>query len=146
MKRMTTVDLRKTLLGFALAGASLLAPAAHATAAAKCTEPHGQAYIDSGRYRQAVSEFTCLIDAEPTEVAGYRGRIEADLLLGRYSDALRDYARITARWCPCTRMHRKPSSQATTPGSRPIRRASPRSRAGALSDGPTSITRRRSSC
>ena len=100
MKRMTTVDLRKTLLGFALAGASLLAPAAHATAAAKCTEPHGQAYIDSGRYRQAVSEFTCLIDAEPTEVAGYRGRIEADLLLGRYSDALRDYARITARVVP----------------------------------------------
>src|SRR4029079_2624655 len=55
---------------------------------------------DSGRYRQAVSEFTCLIDARPTEVAGYRGRIEAELLLGRYSDALRDYARITARVVP----------------------------------------------
>jgi hypothetical protein len=29
-------------------------------------------------------------------VEGYRGRIEAELLLGRYSDAVRDYARVTA--------------------------------------------------
>src|SRR5262245_40589087 len=79
MKRPTTVDLRKPLLGFALAGASLMAPAADATAAAKCTQQQGQAYIDSGRYRQAVSEFTCLIDSAPTQVAGYRGRIEAEL-------------------------------------------------------------------
>ncbi|HEV8574084.1 MAG TPA: hypothetical protein VGR43_05180, partial [Dehalococcoidia bacterium] len=38
----------------------------------------------------------CLIETDPTDVEGYRGRSEAELLLGRYSDALRDYSRITA--------------------------------------------------
>jgi hypothetical protein len=37
-----------------------------------------------------------VIGAQPTAVEGYRGRIEAELLLGRYSDALGDYARVTA--------------------------------------------------
>ena len=67
-----------------------------ATAAAKCTAEHGQALIAEGRYEQAIREFTCLVEANPTDVDGYRGRSEASLLLGRYSDALRDYARITA--------------------------------------------------
>jgi tetratricopeptide (TPR) repeat protein len=56
----------------------------------------GQAFIDEGRYAQAVREFTCVIEAEPTGVEGYRGRIEAELLLGRYAEAVRDYARVTA--------------------------------------------------
>jgi tetratricopeptide (TPR) repeat protein len=74
----------------------ITAPAAPAGASAKCTPADGQALIDEGRYEQAVREFTCVIDAAPTEVEGYRGRSEAELLLGRYSDALREYARITA--------------------------------------------------
>jgi hypothetical protein len=37
-----------------------------------------------------------VIANHPTEIEGYRGRIEAELLLGRYSDALLDYARVTA--------------------------------------------------
>lgn len=61
-----------------------------------CSAEQGQRYIDDGRYRQAVREFTCLIDAQPAEVEGYRGRIEAQLLLGEYSNAVRDYARVTA--------------------------------------------------
>jgi hypothetical protein len=61
-----------------------------------CTSQHGQDLIDSGRYDQAIREFSCIIQAQPTEVEGYRGRIEARLLLGRYSDALGDYARVTA--------------------------------------------------
>jgi tetratricopeptide (TPR) repeat protein len=52
--------------------------------------------IDQGRYQQAIREFTCVIAAEPTEVEGYRGRIEAQLLLGQYSNSVRDYARVTA--------------------------------------------------
>ena len=56
-----------------------------------CTSEQGQAFIDEGLYKQAVKEFTCVIDAQPTEVDGYRGRIEAQLLLGLYSDELRDY-------------------------------------------------------
>jgi len=40
---------------------------------------------------------------QPTEVEGYRGRIEAELLLGRYSDAVRDYTRVTARVLPVHR-------------------------------------------
>jgi tetratricopeptide (TPR) repeat protein len=56
----------------------------------------GQQLINAGRYEAAVRVFTRLIAAQPTEVEGYRGRIEAELLLGRYSDAVGDYARVTA--------------------------------------------------
>src|SRR5215813_10752738 len=64
--------------------------------ARQCSSEQGQIYINAGRYRDAIREFTCVIDAQPTEVDGYRGRIEAELLLGHYSDAVRDYARVTA--------------------------------------------------
>src|SRR5262249_15455508 len=37
---------------------------------------------------------------DPTAVEGYRGRIEAELLLGHYSDALADHAQVTARVLP----------------------------------------------
>jgi tetratricopeptide (TPR) repeat protein len=91
----------------ALAGVVVLAVtvfAASSLAAGKsrasCTPQQGQAFIDAGRYDRAVRELTCVIDADPTGVEGYRGRIEAELLLGRYSDGLRDYARITAYVLP----------------------------------------------
>ena len=86
----------------ALAAALLLAgPVAQAPAApANCSAGQGQAFIDQGRYEQAIREFTCVINAAPTEVEGYRGRSEAELLLGRYSDALEEYARITALVLP----------------------------------------------
>lgn len=61
-----------------------------------CTVEQGQLLIDGGRYTQAARVFGCVIDSAPTEVDGYRGRIEAELLLGRYSDAVRDYARVNA--------------------------------------------------
>jgi tetratricopeptide (TPR) repeat protein len=61
-----------------------------------CTSAQGQIYIDQAQYRDAIREFTCVINDQPTEVEGYRGRIEAELLSGRYSDAVRDYARVTA--------------------------------------------------
>lgn len=70
--------------------------ASSAAASTPCTAEQGQTYIDDGRYGQAIREFTCVINAAPTEVEGYRGRIEAELLLGRYSDAVRDYTRVTA--------------------------------------------------
>ena len=66
----------------------------------KCTVEQGQRYITQGRYEQAVREFTCVIESDPTGVEGYRGRIEAKLLLGRYSDALADHARVTAKVLP----------------------------------------------
>src|SRR4029450_11000590 len=40
------------------------------------------------------------IEMQPTEVDVYRGRIEAQLLLGLYSDAIRDYGRVTAQVLP----------------------------------------------
>lgn len=49
-------------------------------AAPPCTSVQGQQHIDDGRYESAVREFTCVIDAAPTDVEGYRGRIEALLL------------------------------------------------------------------
>jgi tetratricopeptide (TPR) repeat protein len=66
----------------------------------RCTAAQGQQYINQGRYEKAVREFTCVIDDEPTAAEGYRGRIEAELLLGRYSDAVGDYARVTAYVLP----------------------------------------------
>ena len=78
----------------------VVGPAASARAEPPCTLEQGQIYIDQGRYKQAVKEFTCVIDTHPTDVAGYRGRIEAELLLGLYSDALADYGRVTARVIP----------------------------------------------
>ena len=80
-----------------LGGATL---AAAAEAAPSCAPQQGQAFIDAGRYDRAIHEFTCMIDAQPTEVEGYRGRIEAEVLLGRYSDAVRDYTRVTAHVLP----------------------------------------------
>lgn len=78
---------------------------------AKCSAAQGQSYIDEARYSQAVREFSCLIDAAPTEVEGYRGRIEAQLLLGEYSNAVRDYARVTAFVLPA-----HPEAQSTILG------------------------------
>jgi hypothetical protein len=65
--------------------------------AAACTAEEGQLLIEEGRYAAAIRVFGC-IDGAPTEVDGYRGRIEAEVLAGRFSDAVRDYARVTAKW------------------------------------------------
>jgi hypothetical protein len=82
-----------TLLLISLAVASL---SANELKTPKCNSADGQEFINNGHYQLAVREFTCLIEAFPTEVEGYRGRIEAQLLLDQFSDAMRDAARITA--------------------------------------------------
>ena len=74
----------------------VMGSASAARAQSACSVEAGQALIDQGRYKQAVNVFTCVINAQPTDVEGYRGRIEAQLLLGLYSDAFRDYSRVTA--------------------------------------------------
>ena len=74
----------------------VVGPTAFALAQQPCTVEDGQNDIDQGKYRSAVRKFSCVIDAQPTEVEGYRGRAEAELLLGLYSDAMRDYGRVTA--------------------------------------------------
>jgi len=71
-----------------------------ARGATRCTEEHGQELIAEGRLERAAREFSCVIDASPSDISGYRGRIEAELLLGRYSDAVRDSALVTARVLP----------------------------------------------
>ena len=81
--------------------ASITAPAAAVPGSASadvtpCSAEQGQQLIDSGQYKQAIHEFTCLINSDPTAIEGYRGRIEAQLMLGRFSDAQRDYTRVTA--------------------------------------------------
>src|ERR1044071_5578447 len=70
------------------------------TYGATCTAAEGQALIDQGQYDTAVNKFTCVIAMGPTEFEGYRGRIEAEVLLGRYSDGVRDYQRINAYVVP----------------------------------------------
>lgn len=85
---------RSTLRPVVLCLALLIAAAAEA--AANCTVAQGQLLIEQGRYKQAINEFTCVIEADPTAVEGYRGRIEAQLLLGEYSNSVRDYARVSA--------------------------------------------------
>jgi tetratricopeptide (TPR) repeat protein len=70
------------------------------TGPSHCTVAQGDQYIEQGRYDKAIQEFTCVIEQDPTAVEGYRGRIEAELLLGLYSDALGDYARVAANVLP----------------------------------------------
>src|SRR5688572_32583852 len=82
--------------GRAAGSASAAEPRQAAGKASECTAEQGQSFIQGGRYAAAIREFTCVVDADPTAVEGYRGRIEARLLLGRYSDAVRDYTRVTA--------------------------------------------------
>jgi tetratricopeptide (TPR) repeat protein len=74
--------------------------AAGSARADQCSPAAGQLLIDAGQYEQAIAEFTCVIAAQPAEVEGYRGRVEAKLLLGRYSDALQDYNLVTALLLP----------------------------------------------
>jgi Flp pilus assembly protein TadD len=71
--------------------AAMLLPAAALASSPTCSAGQGQAFIDQGQLTQAVHEFTCVIDHQPTEVDGYRGRAEALLLQGRFSDAYHDY-------------------------------------------------------
>jgi tetratricopeptide (TPR) repeat protein len=52
--------------------------------------------LDAAEYDRAVREFTCVILAQPTEVEGYRGRIEALLMLGEFASAFADYGLVTA--------------------------------------------------
>lgn len=63
---------------------------------APCSAEDGQAFLDAAEYIKAIKEFTCVIDGDPTGIDGYRGRIEAQLMLGSFSDALRDYTEVTA--------------------------------------------------
>jgi len=86
--------------GLILAGGIIGAAAPRAAMAAACSSAQGQAYITDGRYKLAIREFTCLVEAQPTEIEGYRGRIEAELLLGRFVDAVSDYARLNAYVLP----------------------------------------------
>ena len=71
-----------------------------AASQSNCTVEQGQALIDTGKYDKAIQTFTCVISAGPTEVEGYRGRIEAEVLLARYSDAVRDYQGVMAYVVP----------------------------------------------
>lgn len=60
----------------------------------------GQKLLDKGKYESAIDAYSQYVDLNPTLVDGYRGRIEANLMLRRYSDCVRDYARITAMVIP----------------------------------------------
>ena len=83
------------------AGAAVSGPTAGAAKpASTCSAEQGQTFIEEGQYDQAIKEFTCVIAAQPTGVEGYRGRIEAELLLGRYADAVHDNGRVTTRTRP----------------------------------------------
>src|SRR5687767_14007607 len=85
-----------TVVLFAFGGPAVV----NASALSECTPEQGQVLINEGRYEQAIHKFTCVIDAQPTEVEGYRGRIEAELLLGLFSDAVADAARLNAYVLP----------------------------------------------
>jgi hypothetical protein len=61
-----------------------------------CSAEEGQQLIDAAQYSKAIREFTCVIDLDPTAIEGYRGRIEAELMLGQFSNAVGDFARVTA--------------------------------------------------
>src|SRR5262245_26415408 len=87
---------RRLLAALMVTGVVQAASVHVAVAAPPCTAQEGQGLIDSGLYDRAVREFSCVIDGHPTDVEGYRGRIEAELLLSQFSNAVRDYTRVTA--------------------------------------------------
>ena len=86
--------------GVALVAATLVSgivsPTRPLVQAATCTAADGQALIDAGRYEAAIREFSCVIESDPTAPDGYRGRAEAELLLGRFANALSNYTRVYA--------------------------------------------------
>jgi tetratricopeptide (TPR) repeat protein len=83
-----------SILLFVVGG--FVAGSATAAGGRNCSAEQGQLLIDAAHYDRAVREFTCVIVAQPTEVEGYRGRIEALLMLGEFSSAFGDYALVTA--------------------------------------------------
>ncbi|MCK6548527.1 tetratricopeptide repeat protein [Myxococcota bacterium] len=89
----------RALLAALLALALPAGAVAEARAAGPCqgaTLTKGQRRIDQGRYAEAVTIFTCVLEQDPLSLDALRGRAEAQLRRGRFSDAMRDYARITA--------------------------------------------------
>jgi len=78
----------------------LSAGSALAAGGKNCSGEQGQALIDAGEYDRAVREFSCVITAQPTAVNGYRGRIEARLMLGEFASAFADYGLVTAKVLP----------------------------------------------
>jgi tetratricopeptide (TPR) repeat protein len=60
----------------------------------------GDAQLEDEEYGRAITAFTCAIEEDPLNVAAYRKRIEASLLSGGYSNALRDYTNINTRVAP----------------------------------------------
>jgi tetratricopeptide (TPR) repeat protein len=88
------------LLILVIVAVGLAASPALAAGGKNCSAERGQLLIDAAEYDRAVREFTCVILAQPTGVEGYRGRIEARLLLGEFSAAFGDYALVTAMVLP----------------------------------------------
>lgn len=66
------------------------------TVCSTATLAKGQQQIDQAHYEDAIATFTCILTADPLVIDAYRGRVEAKLMLGRYSDAFQDYSRLTA--------------------------------------------------
>lgn len=60
----------------------------------------GQAFIEAGAYSEAVTVFACVIAANPLDITAYRGKIEANLLAGKYSDAVHGYTEINIHVIP----------------------------------------------
>jgi tetratricopeptide (TPR) repeat protein len=94
MLRKTVASGVVAILMFVVVG--FAAGSAAAAGGGNCSAEQGQILIDAAQYDRAVREFTCVIMAQPTEVAGYRGRIEALLMLGEFAAAFADYALVTA--------------------------------------------------
>ena len=64
------------------------------------TLARAQAKIDEGRHEEAIQMYSCVLAADPLVPDAYRGRSEAELLLGRYYDAFHEYALLTAHVIP----------------------------------------------
>ncbi len=62
----------------------------------------GQALLKAADYENAIADFTCAIEADKLNIGAYRGRIEALLLAGIYSEALRNYTEIAIHVIPET--------------------------------------------
>ncbi len=77
-------------------------PSGHAIQAAgpQASSNAGQQLIDRGQLNKAYRYYSELIEEDPSNIEGYRGRIETLVLMRQYAHALADYARIVANVLP----------------------------------------------
>lgn len=60
----------------------------------KVTIEMAQAYLNEGKYEEAIEAYTALIEVDPNNIDLYMGRADAYVYVQRYEDAVTDYSSV----------------------------------------------------